>query len=95
MLSQAGPSIQLGGSEGWLASLSAEELTDIRSDEPELFEGWDDIWGDRINELVFIGVDMVQQEVEQELDQCLLTEAEMNSDWRLFTDPLPEWVTAE
>ena len=94
MLAQAGPSIQLGGSGHWLASLPQAEREQIQAEQPELFEQWDDIWGDRINEFVMIGVDMKRAEVEQALDRCLLTEDEMIQDWSQFFDPLPQWPVA-
>ena len=34
-------------------------------------------WGDRRQELVFIGIGMLQNEIEELLDSCLLTDAEM------------------
>ena len=34
-------------------------------------------WGDRRQELVFIGIGMLQKEIEELLDSCLLTDAEM------------------
>jgi G3E family GTPase len=94
MLAQAGPSIQLGGSGHWLASLPEAEREQLHTEQPELFEQWDEQWGDRINEFVMIGIDMNRTEVEQALDRCLLTDAEMVEDWSQFIDPLPEWPVA-
>ncbi|GIQ67834.1 GTP-binding protein [Xylanibacillus composti] len=93
MLSQAGPSIQMGASGYWLASLPIEEQEQLRREEPEWFASWDAKWGDRMNELVMIGVDMDREAVEQALDLCVLTEEEMKMDWKQFADPLPSWQT--
>ncbi len=95
MLSQAGPSIQLGASGYWLVSLPEEEQEQLRQEEPEWFATWDANWGDRLNELVMIGVDMNRPTIEQALEECLLTEEEMAMDWTRFVDPLPDWLTAE
>jgi len=91
MLSQAGPSIQFGPSGRWLASISPEERDLYRSEQPELFDSWKEPWGDRMTELVLIGIEIDWNEVEEELEACLLTEQEMAADWRMFRDPLPAW----
>jgi G3E family GTPase len=91
MLSQAGPSIQFGPSGHWLASISPEEREMYRSEQPELFDSWEEPWGDRMTELVLIGIEIDWAEVEEELEACLLTEQEMTADWGMFRDPLPAW----
>jgi G3E family GTPase len=91
LLSQAGPSIQFGASGHWLASMPADEQQQLRIEQPELFVSWEEPWGDRINEVVFIGLDMDQEAVEDALDRSLLTDQEMHADWQSFSDPLPEW----
>jgi G3E family GTPase len=94
LLSQAGPSIILQGAGEWLASYPEEERKQILMEEPELLETWDDQFGDRMTELVFIGVDMSRRAIEDSLDQCLLTEREMTMDWSLFSDPLPAFTAS-
>ncbi|GHI00830.1 GTP-binding protein [Neobacillus kokaensis] len=89
LLSQAGPSIVLQGAGEWLAAYPEQERKQILMEEPELLENWDEIYGDRMNELVFIGVEMNRDAIEASLDQCLLTEEEMKTDWNTFIDPLP------
>ncbi|TLS52359.1 GTP-binding protein [Paenibacillus antri] len=96
MISQAGPSIQFGPSGHWIASLPDEERIALRADQPELFETWDDVHGDRQTELVLIGIDMDREAIEVELDGCLLTDEEMAlPDWSALPDPLPAWAVAE
>ncbi|SMQ86959.1 GTPase, G3E family [Bacillus sp. OV166] len=95
LLSQAGPSIMLQGAGEWLASYPEHERKQILMEEPELLENWDEEFGDRLTELVLIGVDMNRDEIEASLDRCLLTDEEMKMDWNLFHDPLPSFtVTA-
>ncbi len=91
MLSQAGPSIQFGPSGHWLAAISAEERDLYRREQPELFAGWEEPWGDRMTELVLIGIEIDWAEVEEELEACLLTESEMSANWTGLPDPLPAW----
>lgn len=88
-LSQAGPSIQFGPSGYWVAALPEEEQKALFQEEPELREHWDPFFGDRINKLVLIGIDMDRAGLIASLDQCLLSDAEMEQDWKLFQDQLP------
>lgn len=92
--SQAGPSIQFGPAGSWIAGLPEQEREELFADQPELAEGWDENVGDRINEFVLIGIEMEREELEAELDACLLNEHEMQADWSTFANPLP-WTTAE
>jgi hypothetical protein len=41
-----------------------------------------------------IGIEMNHQEIVDSLDQCLLTNDEMNQDWSTFVDPLPAFTAA-
>lgn len=93
-LSQAGPSIQFGPAGYWLASLPEDQQREVLESEPEIQARWDSRWGDRITEIVFIGMNMDQNNITTRLDRCLLTEEEMNQDWSKFNNPLP-WVRAE
>ncbi|MGG2066187.1 GTP-binding protein [Bacillus sp. S14(2024)] len=94
LLSQAGSSITIQGAGEWVASTSKEEQQQIISEDPDILNRWDDTYGDRITELVFIGIDMNKEEIEQSLDHCLLTEKEMYEDWDMFHDPIPSFTTA-
>lgn len=50
---------------------------------------WDMDYGIKMTELVFIGIEMNQQQITADLNQCLLTEHEYVQDWSSFSDPLP------
>ncbi|WP_334076981.1 GTP-binding protein [Paenibacillus sanfengchensis] len=93
-LSQAGPSIQFGPAGQWVASLPEEDRQAVFREEPEVRRKWDPVWGDRLNEIVMIGMDMDRSHLEAELDRCLLTPEEMELDWSEFHNPLP-WISAE
>jgi G3E family GTPase len=88
-LSQAGPSIQFGPSGYWLAALPEEEREAMILEDPELAEQWDPLYGDRINKVVFIGIDMDRAYLLSSLDTCLLTDEEMKQDWSQIPDELP------
>jgi G3E family GTPase len=52
-------------------------------------------WGDRRQELVFIGMDMNEADIRARLDACLLTDAEMalgRAGWMKLADPFPVWT---
>ncbi|APQ59214.1 Putative metal chaperone YciC [Paenibacillus polymyxa] len=91
-ISQAGPSIQFGPAGSWLAALSEEERQEIVAADPEALDHWDEQWGDRMNEIVMIGIEMNRSDLEEELDECLLNDNEMDMDWSSFENPLP-WPT--
>ena len=55
---------------------------------------WDAEWGDRRQELAIIGVALDEAAVREELDACLLTDAEMRTGpvyWQDLPDPFPRW----
>jgi Putative GTPases (G3E family) len=88
-LSQAGPSIQFGPSGYWIAALPEEEREALLAEEAGVAESWDDRYGDRINKVVFIGIDMDRERLIPKLDACLLTDEEMLHDWSRYPDDLP------
>ncbi len=92
LLSQAGPSIIIQGAGEWVAAYPENERMEILAEEVELAEKWDPVHGDRMNEIVFIGLGMNREEIEQSLDSCLLTEKEMTEDWTEFKDPIPAFT---
>lgn len=94
LLSQAGPSIMIQGAGEWIAAYSEEERAQILMEEPELMEKWDEEFGDRMTELVLIGLDMNREEIEALLDKCLLTDEEMKMDWNAFKDQLPAFTVS-
>ncbi|MBA2871845.1 G3E family GTPase [Anoxybacillus calidus] len=95
LLSQAGTSIMIQGAGEWVAVYPEEERQQILKEDPELLAKWDETYGDRMTELVFIGIDMNREEMEASLDECLLTDEEMKQNWATFLDPLPEFTVSQ
>ncbi|WP_439597037.1 zinc metallochaperone GTPase ZigA [Falsiroseomonas sp.] len=69
--------------------------------EPSWREGvkahWQEPFGDRRQEIVFIGIGMDQAALRRGLEACLLTEAEMQGGpraWARLPDPFPAWRQA-
>jgi G3E family GTPase len=55
-------------------------------------------FGDRRQELVFIGIDLDEGRLRGRLDACLLTDAEMargRKYWKTLPDPFPRWRIGE
>ncbi|WP_062048391.1 GTP-binding protein [Bacillus sp. JCM 19034] len=92
LISQTGSTVTLQGAGEWVAAYSEEEMKKTLAEEPELQQKWDPVYGDRLTELVLIGIDMNHEEIRQSLDLCTLTDEEMKQDWSSFHDPLPDFV---
>lgn len=92
LLSQAGSSLMIQSAGPWIAASPEEEQKLAFEDDPNLKADWDETYGDRKTEIVFIGIDMNQEDMIRSLDQTLLTDEEMNSDWSAFHDSLPEYI---
>ncbi|MEC0230596.1 GTP-binding protein [Paenibacillus alba] len=88
-MSQAGPSIRFGPAGYWVAALPEEEKAAVLEEDADQIRNWDEVYGDRVNKVVFIGMDMDKNEITRDLDTCLLTDAEMLEDWTRYEDNLP------
>ena len=89
--SQAGKSIKVEPSGRWIADLPENEIKQYLKEYPSLKKMWNDQFGDRMNEIVFIGQSLDTDKTKKELARCLLNDNEMASDWSLFSDPLPKF----
>lgn len=92
--SQAGGSSRLEQAGVWWCSMPFEERMHYPSfvDNREIIEKrWDKQWGDRMNELVFIGQNMNKQQMIADLESCLITEREETLFAKKinFNDPFP------
>ncbi|MCA2919179.1 MAG: GTP-binding protein [Burkholderiales bacterium] len=77
----------------WAAVPKSRWPQDAVSREKIQFQ-WHPEYGDRYQELVFIGKDMDQQAIEASLNKCLLTFTEKRkgwSAWKALSDPFPGW----
>jgi len=94
-LSQAGVMREYGPAGCWWASLP-DGLNQDDPDAAEMLETvWEEPWGDRRQELVFIGQELDRDRYQLELRRCLLTDREMaegRESWDGLDDPFPEWL---
>ena len=92
--SQAGRVARLDVGGFWWAAIPREEWPDNPAVHQSISKVWHDEFGDCRQELVFIGINMNELQLRTSLDQCLLTDAEMNTGpyaWQSLTDPFPSW----
>ncbi|KAB8126637.1 GTP-binding protein [Gracilibacillus oryzae] len=87
LLSQAGPSVSIEPVSYWVASLPKEQREHTIRQNPNILHDWDNEYGDRKTNLVFIGTDLEKETIISELDQCLLTPDEMDEEWSEMEDP--------
>ncbi len=87
LMEQAGRNIEISPVDYWAEAMSEEDRTEYLKDEPQLLKKWDAEYGDRRNQIVFIGIHLNRDEIVAELDGCLLTDAEMQADWQALPDP--------
>ncbi|MFT0801968.1 GTP-binding protein [Bacillus swezeyi] len=92
LLSQAGSSLMIQSAGHWIAACSQEEQQLALEEDPELKKEWHETHGDRKTDIVFIGIQMNRADIIRSLDECLLSEEEMVSDWSIMDDPLPEFI---
>lgn len=72
-------------------NLDEDGVAKVRTD----FSG---AWGDKRQEVVFIGIGMKEDVITKSLDECLLTDGEFadhQSAWSRLHDPLPPWPIEE
>ena len=84
--SQAGGSLKADSAGVWWSSMPYEkriQYVAFVDNQKHIESNWDKFYGDRKNELVFIGQEMDEELIRKELANCLSTEKEIeNKDWK-------------
>lgn len=95
-ISQAGAFVSHGAMGYWWAAVPKKHWPEDAGMVARIKKGWHDVWGDRRQEIVFIGTgDMDRDAIKAELDRCLVRPAsesdiDMQS-WLKLPDPFPAW----
>ncbi|OUU21923.1 MAG: hypothetical protein CBC13_08400 [Planctomycetia bacterium TMED53] len=91
--SQAGGVSNVEAEGNWWAAIPPEHWPHEEGHRPDQREGWHERYGDRTQQLVFIGQNLDEEKIRSALDECLLDEEtrDQNSKaWQNLTNPFPE-----
>lgn len=97
-LSQAGALVRTVAMGFWWDAVPKQHWPKHPEWEKSVEAKWDSVYGDRRQEIVFIGTGMDEAALRAQLDACLV--AETNSDsmdlenWKELRDPFPVWKRA-
>jgi len=69
---QVGKQVSLRDAGQWYASMPPEDLQQFMIANPQILNDWDDLYGDRMQKLVFIGQKMDRDELIRQLDECIV-----------------------
>ncbi|MFN3869571.1 MAG: GTP-binding protein, partial [Hyphomicrobiaceae bacterium] len=95
-VSQAGSLVRHEAMGYWWAAVPKKNWPKDSFLVERIEKGWHRLWGDRRQEIVFIGTsEMDEGRIRAELDDCLLLlpkEGKVDAnDWRHLPDPFPVW----
>lgn len=96
-MSQAGSIVRTEGLGFWWAEVPAERWPNDPYWRQALKKNWSEIYGDRRQEIVFIGSGMDEDAIRARLDACLV-EGRPGMDiaaWSRLPDPFPRWRRAD
>ncbi|MGE4531305.1 MAG: zinc metallochaperone GTPase ZigA [Acidithiobacillus sp.] len=91
---QAGGACRHGVAGLWWSAVDPEKWPNDPEYLVQIRKNFEGAFGDRRQELVFIGIGMNESAIRAMLDDCLLTDAEMQpgkDGWRAMPDPFPSW----
>lgn len=71
LFEQAGRNASVTEVSNWVAALPEEEREEAISNYPDIMEDWDEKYGDRMNQIVFIGKGYSLDEITKKLNACL------------------------
>lgn len=92
-LSMAGPMLKADRAGIWWSAAPKDQWPDDPTIQAQIKKDYDDVFGDRRQELVFIGVKpMSEEKITRELNACLLKAKQFEPEiWELMKDPFPPW----
>jgi G3E family GTPase len=95
-LAQAGAQTTCAVLGRWWAAVPRERWPSDDSFDLWVRPKWDPLWGDRRQELVFIGIDMDEARLRADLDACLMPVSAFTPEqWKDLEDPFPAWRTQQ
>ena len=97
-LSQAGAFVRHHGLGKWWVVVPKEDWPEGDEFDHMVKQQWDEHYGDRRQEIVFIGMksDMQQENLSKRLDACLISDfLESSERYSMLPDPFPKWFEEE
>ncbi|MAJ81917.1 MAG: 4-hydroxytetrahydrobiopterin dehydratase [Legionellales bacterium] len=96
-ISKAGAFISHQGFGRWWDAVPREDWPETEDFNNAVHENWSDEYGDRRQEIVFIGLkgDMDEVEIRKQLDSCLVNDYLKSHDIESMNDPFPAWFPEE
>ena len=91
---QAGGACRHGAAGLWWSAVDPVQWPDDPEYLAQIKQQWHDDFGDRRQELVFIGIGMDESDLRAKLDACLLRDDELRlgkDAWLALPDPFPRW----
>lgn len=71
LFEQAGRNASISEVSNWVSAMPLEEQEIVFENYPEVLESWDNKYGDRLNQIVFIGKGYDKEEIKRKLSECL------------------------
>ena len=97
--SLAGSITRVSGLGYWWTAVSKDDWTPEQVEALRRNPHWHEIWGDRRQELVFIGTDMNETAIRHALNECLIGASDSQrlakADFAKVADPFPRWEPAQ
>ena len=78
----------------WWTCIPEEEWPQDEESQKNIRQDWDPLFGDRLQQLVFIGDQSILPKIKEALQDCLLTDDELNQNAEFITqlkDPFGDW----
>lgn len=75
LFEQAGRNASVSEVSNWLAAFDEEEQNKVLSEYPDMKDDWDPVYGDRVNQIVFIGKNYDQNQIIDSLNSCIVRDS--------------------
>ena len=87
LFEQAGRNASISEVSNWVAAFTDKDREEVVRNYPDIMEEWDETYGDRLNQIVFIGKGIDKASITKMLDDCI--------DKVPYTTTQPELVNKE
>lgn len=79
LFEQAGRNASITELSNWVAALPEEDQKEVFENYPEVLDEWDENYGDRMNQIVFIGKNYDKEKIISALDSCVAKETTLEN----------------